>query len=86
MRHGEIRKSRRHRKLSTVRQLIGKTSRRVKPRQIAASRCTPSSVGSPPRHRRDRCRQQRGALNGAFYAGDPTLDGVQRLAAILARL
>ena len=23
-----------------------------------------------------------GALNGAFYAGDPTLDGVQRLAAI----
>ena len=23
-----------------------------------------------------------GALNGAFYAGDPTLDGVQRLAAV----
>ena len=23
-----------------------------------------------------------GALNGAFYAGDPTLDGVQRLATI----
>ena len=27
-----------------------------------------------------------GALNGAFYAGDPTLDGVQRLADDLARL
>ena len=27
-----------------------------------------------------------GALNGAFYAGDPTLDGVQRLAADLARI
>ena len=27
-----------------------------------------------------------GALNGAYYAGDPTLDGVQRLADDLARL
>ena len=27
-----------------------------------------------------------GALNGAFYAGDPTLDGVQRLADDLARI
>ena len=27
-----------------------------------------------------------GALNGAFYAGDPTVDGVERLAEYLARL